>query len=65
VRIEPETQTISQGAVGELRCTVTGDPTPTIRWTKLNEELGSNIQASHDGVLCFEMCSGVFIVGTL
>ncbi|PNF14537.1 hypothetical protein B7P43_G15031, partial [Cryptotermes secundus] len=45
VRIEPETQTISQGAIGELRCTATGDPAPTIRWSKLNEELGSNIQA--------------------
>ncbi|XP_021927336.1 basement membrane-specific heparan sulfate proteoglycan core protein isoform X6 [Zootermopsis nevadensis] len=45
VRIEPETQTISQGTVGELRCTATGDPTPSIRWSKLNEELGGNVQA--------------------
>ncbi|KAJ9584666.1 hypothetical protein L9F63_020991, partial [Diploptera punctata] len=44
VRIEPETQTISQGTVGELRCIATGDPSPTIRWSKSNEELGSNIQ---------------------
>lgn len=46
VRIEPETQTISQGTVGELRCTATGDPTPSIRWSKLNEELGGNVQVN-------------------
>jgi hypothetical protein len=55
VRIEPETQTISQGTVGELRCTATGDPTPTVRWSKLNEELGSNIQVSHHAVLLFSL----------
>lgn len=59
-RIEPETQTISQGTIGELRCTATGDPTPTIRWSKLNEQLGSNVQvwqhrvcySEYDGQLC-------------
>jgi hypothetical protein len=53
VRIEPETQTVSQGAVGELRCTATGDPAPTVRWSKLNEELGSNVQASLHAVIFF------------
>jgi hypothetical protein len=62
VRIEPETQTISQGAIGELRCTATGDPAPIIRWSKLNEELGSNIQASHNGVSSFYFIIIIIII---
>ncbi|XP_069692113.1 basement membrane-specific heparan sulfate proteoglycan core protein isoform X26 [Periplaneta americana] len=46
VRIEPETQTISQGTLGELRCIASGDPTPIIRWSKSNEELANNVQAA-------------------
>jgi hypothetical protein len=46
VWIEPETHTISQRTLGVLRCTATGDPAPSIKWSKLNEELRSNVQVS-------------------
>lgn len=35
VRMEPERLTISQGNSMELRCVTTGDPRPTITWTKV------------------------------
>ncbi|XP_065579048.1 basement membrane-specific heparan sulfate proteoglycan core protein-like isoform X5 [Artemia franciscana] len=44
VRLEPEKQTVSQGTACEIRCFATGDPTPTIRWSKVNEEISPNIQ---------------------
>ncbi|XP_046397627.1 basement membrane-specific heparan sulfate proteoglycan core protein-like isoform X3 [Ischnura elegans] len=44
VRIEPDRQTIPQGTLAELRCLASGDPTPSIRWSKAAQELGSNVQ---------------------
>lgn len=43
VRIEPDRQTISQGTSAELRCLAVGDPSPTVRWTKVGEDFTSNI----------------------
>lgn len=44
VRVSPERTTISQGQSTELQCTATGYPTPTVKWTKLGEELRRNIE---------------------
>jgi len=41
VRIEPERQTIGQGKSTELRCVATGNPPPTVTWTKAGEDLSS------------------------
>ncbi|UYV67717.1 HSPG2 [Cordylochernes scorpioides] len=38
-RVEPERQTAVQGERAEVRCIVTGSPTPTITWMKAGEEL--------------------------
>ncbi|KAK3867232.1 hypothetical protein Pcinc_027289 [Petrolisthes cinctipes] len=43
VRMQPERQTISQGNSVELMCITTGDPRPTITWTKVNEDIGFNV----------------------
>lgn len=43
VRIEPDRQTTSQGMSAELRCLAVGDPSPTIRWTKVGEDFSTNV----------------------
>ena len=43
VRIEPDRQTISQGTSAELRCLAVGEPSPTVRWSKVGEDFSSNI----------------------
>lgn len=45
VSITPKKLTIAQGASIELRCDIQGEPTPTVKWSKLGEELGSHIVA--------------------
>lgn len=46
-RIEPEGLiTIGQKTTGTLRCIVTGEPIPTITWSKARGELSSNHQVS-------------------
>ncbi|XP_075211994.1 terribly reduced optic lobes isoform X4 [Lycorma delicatula] len=42
VRLEPESQTVTQGMTAELRCVVTGDSTSDVRWSKLRERLPEN-----------------------
>jgi len=39
-------QTIAQGTSGELRCVATGDPAPTVAWTKVNDEMGRSVQVT-------------------
>ncbi|XP_059491072.1 basement membrane-specific heparan sulfate proteoglycan core protein isoform X8 [Neocloeon triangulifer] len=46
VRIEPERQTIVQGTSGELRCIATGNPTPIVTWSKVNDDFGRNVQVT-------------------
>ena len=41
VRIEPEEQTIGQGSRAEVRCIVSGNPQPSIVWSKVGEDLSS------------------------
>ncbi|XP_071451008.1 basement membrane-specific heparan sulfate proteoglycan core protein [Hetaerina americana] len=44
VRIEPNRQNIPQGTSAELRCLASGDPTPSIRWSKAGQDFSSNVQ---------------------
>ncbi|CAB3365823.1 Hypothetical predicted protein [Cloeon dipterum] len=44
VRIEPERQTIVQGTSGELRCIASGEPTPTVTWSKINDDMSRSVQ---------------------
>lgn len=46
-RIEPERQTVAQGSVIEIRCIATGNPTPTIEWSKVGGQLPSAASVSH------------------
>jgi hypothetical protein len=46
VRVEPDRQTIAQGTSGELRCIATGDPAPTVAWTKVNDDMGRSVQVT-------------------
>jgi len=43
-RIEPERQTVSQGTEIEIRCVPTGNPTPTIEWTKVGGSIANSVQ---------------------
>ncbi|KAJ8967223.1 hypothetical protein NQ314_003001, partial [Rhamnusium bicolor] len=42
--VSPERITLSQGQSTELHCLATGVPAPSIKWTKLGGELGSNAE---------------------
>ncbi|CAG0883138.1 unnamed protein product [Darwinula stevensoni] len=44
VQIEPERQTVSQGTSATITCTASGDPRPTITWSKVGEDLPPNIR---------------------
>lgn len=44
VRIEPERQTVPQGSLAEIRCVSTADANLQVQWTKVNENLTSNVQ---------------------
>ncbi|XP_046613235.1 basement membrane-specific heparan sulfate proteoglycan core protein isoform X7 [Neodiprion virginianus] len=44
VTIEPARQTVFQGTVAEVKCVVTGNPAPSVTWTKRGEPLGAHIQ---------------------
>lgn len=48
LRVEPEQQVISQGASIEIKCTVSGEPKPSVKWTKVGDEFGPNIQQIGD-----------------
>ncbi|KAJ8979363.1 hypothetical protein NQ317_002952, partial [Molorchus minor] len=40
--VDPERITISQGQSTEITCRATGSPPPSIKWTKLGDELSAN-----------------------
>ncbi|KAI4497448.1 hypothetical protein M0802_007459 [Mischocyttarus mexicanus] len=44
VRVEPETQTISQGKSTEIRCVTSGEPGLQVKWSKFSEPMSSHIQ---------------------
>lgn len=46
MRIEPDRQNITQDGSTELRCLAVGDPSPTIRWSKVGEEFSQNVLVS-------------------
>ncbi|CAG5125030.1 unnamed protein product, partial [Candidula unifasciata] len=46
VRIEPAVQTVGSGTTGSLRCLATGDPQPSITWSRASGPLSSNHQVS-------------------
>ncbi|XP_059170575.1 basement membrane-specific heparan sulfate proteoglycan core protein-like [Physella acuta] len=48
VRVEQERVNVGYGTTGILRCIVTGDPRPTVTWTKSGGPLSSNHQAYYD-----------------
>ncbi|XP_050308675.1 basement membrane-specific heparan sulfate proteoglycan core protein isoform X33 [Anthonomus grandis grandis] len=43
-RVTPEQLTVRQGDTTEIRCEATGAPTPTVKWTKLYSDMGSNVE---------------------
>ncbi|CAG7687954.1 unnamed protein product [Allacma fusca] len=47
-RIEPERQTVEQGKPFEIICIISGNPTPTIEWTKVGSDLPSTLSASDE-----------------
>ena len=51
VRIEPEEQTIGQGSSTELRCIGSGEPAPSLEWSKVGEDLSSPNLVVSGGVL--------------
>lgn len=52
VRIEPDRQTISQGTSAELRCLANGDPSPSVRWSKVGEDFSSSVSVSSHLLCC-------------
>ena len=49
VSVQPEQQTIGQGEEVTLTCSASGDPRPTISWTKVGEELSASPRISVEG----------------
>ena len=49
VSVRPEQQTIGQGEEVALTCSASGDPRPTISWTKVGEELSASPRISIEG----------------
>jgi len=52
-RITPERQTVDQGSSIEIRCTPTGNPTPTIEWSKVGSSLPPTVQVLKQDTNCF------------
>ena len=46
--ISPERTTISQGETLVLKCATSGDPKPSVIWTKVGSQLGLNVQTDGD-----------------
>jgi len=44
--IEPQQRMIKQGSNVTVECEVTGSPTPTIRWSKVRSDFGTNLRVS-------------------
>ena len=51
VTIQPEEQTIGQGANSQLRCLGSGNPAPTLTWSKVGEDLTSPNIVVNGGLL--------------
>ena len=49
VSVRPEQQTIGQGEEVTLTCSASGDPRPTITWTKVGEQLSASPRISIEG----------------
>jgi len=49
VSVRPEQQTIGQGEEVTLTCSASGDPRPSITWTKVGEELSASPRISIEG----------------
>ena len=47
--MRPEQQTIGQGEEVTLTCSASGDPRPTITWTKVGEQLSASPRISIEG----------------
>ncbi|CAG7838540.1 unnamed protein product [Allacma fusca] len=47
-RIEPERQTVAQGTQVEIRCIASGNPTPTVEWTKVGSSLPTSIPTTNE-----------------
>ncbi|CAM1304488.1 HSPG2 (predicted) [Pycnogonum litorale] len=49
-RIEPEKLVIGRNGVGELKCYITGSPTPKVRWSRVGNDLSSRIEIVGDSL---------------
>lgn len=43
-QVSTESVTLNQGGSIEIQCTTTGNPPPSVKWTKLGEDLASNTE---------------------
>ncbi|KAK7602792.1 hypothetical protein V9T40_006766, partial [Parthenolecanium corni] len=44
ISIEPESQTVPQGQLAVIRCTSSSDPTATVTWRKVNDNMTAGVQ---------------------
>uniref|UniRef100_A0ABM0MP99 Basement membrane-specific heparan sulfate proteoglycan core protein-like n=1 Tax=Saccoglossus kowalevskii TaxID=10224 RepID=A0ABM0MP99_SACKO len=51
VTIDPPTLSVTEGDQAVFLCTATGDPTPTVAWTKMNMPLPSTARERENGYL--------------
>ncbi|XP_041377591.1 basement membrane-specific heparan sulfate proteoglycan core protein-like isoform X3 [Gigantopelta aegis] len=49
VTVDPHMQVVAQGSTGSIRCIVSGEPKPTITWSRGRGELSSNHQITSNG----------------
>lgn len=61
MQTDPDRQTVGTGQTATIRCIVTGNPEPTIKWAKVREELPRNAQVTqkflHNSVWLREIMS--------
>ncbi|KAG1651176.1 Basement membrane-specific heparan sulfate proteoglycan core protein [Nymphon striatum] len=51
VRIDPEKLVIGKNGIGEMKCHVTGSPTPRVSWSKVGSDMSSQAQVVGDTLI--------------